>query len=188
MALVTLRSYRDLIDAELARSRLESAGVPVLILDRHLASIDWLYSNAIGGVKLMVGASDLDAALEILREERGADLDEIPETQAPPADGDFCALCGSSEVRDSRVHRTAAALSLATGLPLVAWRRRWVCESCGHSWARTRPRPSELPQQTLEAEEMVHEERSYPILRAVLAATLGLAVLWYVQNQIRHPS
>ena len=188
MALVTLRSYRDPIDAELAKSQLVSAGIPAIILDQHLVSIQWLYSNAIGGVKLKVDESDFDAALEVLEDERDADLATIPESQSPPVDGDFCPLCGSSEVRASRVHRTAAALSLATGLPLVAWRRRWICESCSHSWVRAKPRQSELPERTLQAEEMVHEKRSYPILPVFFAVILGLTILWYVQNQIRHPS
>ena len=188
MAFVTLRSYRDLIDAELAKSQLESAGIPALILDQHLASIQWLYSNAIGGVKLKVDESDLDAALDVLQDERTADLAEIPESQSPPIDGDFCPVCGSPEVRASRVRRTAAALSLATGLPLVAWRRRWICGSCGHSWEQAKPQRSELPERTLQAEKLVHEKRSYPILPVVFAVILGLGILLYVQIQIRqHP-
>ena len=178
MALVTLRSYTDPIDAELAKSQLESAGIPAVILDQHLASIQWLYSNAIGGVKLKVDESDLDAALDVLRDERDADLAEIPESQTPPADGDFCPLCGSSDVRPSRLHRTSAALSLATGLPLIAWRRRWICESCSHSWVQAKPQKSEVSERTLQAEEMVHEKRSYPILPVIFVVILGLVILW----------
>jgi len=188
MALVTLRSYRDPIDAELARSQLESAGIPALILDQHLVSIQWLYSNAIGGVKLEVDESDFDAALELLQEEHSADLAEIPESQSPPADGDLCPVCNSSMVRASRVHRTAAALSLATSLPLIAWRRRWVCTSCNHSWLRAKAQRPAVPERTREAEELVHEKRSYPILPVMFAVMLGLAILWYVQLQIRQPS
>jgi hypothetical protein len=188
MALVMLRSYRDPIDAELAKSRLESAGIPALILDKHLASIQWLYSNAIGGAKIEVDESDLDASLELLQEEHSADLAEIPESQSPPVDGDLCPVCSSSMVRASRVHRTAAALSLATSLPFIAWRRRWVCTSCNHSWVRAKPPRSAVPERTLEAEQLVHEERSYPILPVMFAVILGLAILWYVQIQIRQSS
>ena len=109
MALVTLRSYRDPIDAELARSQLESAGIAAFLLDRHLASIQWLYSNAIGGVKLQVEESDLEAAREVLADRREGDLVEIPESELPPSEGDACPRCDSTEVRASRVQRTACS-------------------------------------------------------------------------------
>ena len=127
MALVTLRSYRDPIDAELGKARLESAGIPAVILDQHLVSIQWLYSNAVGGVKLTVDESDLDAALQVLGEDRSTDLSNIPEGQSPPIDGDYCPVCGSADVIHSRLQRIAAVASLATGLPFIAWRRRWNC-------------------------------------------------------------
>jgi len=188
MALVTLRTYRDPIDAELGRSQLESAGIPAFIFDRHLASIDWLYSNAIGGVKLKVDESDRDAALAILEEEHIEDLAEIPESQYPATDGDVCPKCRSSMVRASRVQRIAAALSLATGLPFIAWRHRWICESCNYSWVASKPQRSEVTERTREAENLVYERHSYrEDLLSILAVALVLGILWYVQWQIRHP-
>ena len=185
MALVTLRSYRDPIDAELGKARLENAGIPAVILDQHLVSIQWLYSNAVGGVKLTVDESDLDAALQVLGEDRSTDLSNIPEGQAPPVDGDHCPVCGSTDVLHSRLQRIAAAASLATGLPLIAWRRRWICASCDHTWMRDASKTSETSEVTLRAEALVHERRSFPIVRVMIASLLGLAVLWYVQAQIR---
>ena len=188
MSLVTLSSYRDPIDAELAKSQLESAGIPAVILDQHLVSIQWLYSHAIGGVKVAVDQHDLESARQVLSEDRCSDLLSIPESQSPPADGDVCPVCHSSAIRPSRLQRIAAAGSLATGLPLVMWRRRWICTFCGHSWrprASGRSAPSE---ETLRAEELVHERRSYAMLAAVILSLLGLAVLCYVQAKIRQPS
>ena len=188
MTLVTIRSYRDVIDAELAIAQLESAGIFAVILDQHLASIQWLFSNAVGGVKVKVDEADLETALAILREDRSAELAHIPESQAPPIVGDLCPVCGSSDVRSSRLQRTAAAISLATGLPLIAWRRRWICESCNHSWMRPTSAISETPEETLHAEEIVREHRPYPFPPAFILVLLGLAILWYVQLQIRQPS
>jgi hypothetical protein len=185
MPLVTLRSYRDTIDAELAKARLESAGISAVIVDQHLASIQWLYSRAIGGVKVKVDESDLQGARQALREDRSADLLDIPESQFPPAAGDHCPACGSSDVAPSRLQRNAAAISLATGLPLIAWRRRWVCGSCNHSWKRARSGKVDVPWETLEAEKQVHERHPYPVARLIAAVLLGLAVLYYVQLQIR---
>ena len=188
MALVTLRSYRDPIDAELGKARLENAGIPAVLLDQYLVSIQWLYSNAVGGVKLTVDESDLDAALQVLGEDRSADLSNIPESESPPVDGDFCPVCGSTDVRPSRLQRIAAATSLATGLPFIAWRRRWICATCDHTWMRDTSKTSESSEVTLRAEELVHERRTFPMVRVMIASLLGLAILWYVQAQIRQMS
>jgi len=188
MALVTLCSYRDPIDAELAKTRLDHAGIAAVLVDQFLPSIQWLYSFAIGGVKLKVDESDFEAAITALAEDRTADLEGIPESRGSSSDRDSCPECGSEHFRTSRVRRTSAALSLATSLPLIAWRRRWVCSSCGHSWTRTPVAAAPPSEETIRAEELVHEKRSYPMLPVLVATLLGLAVLCYVQYRIRHPS
>lgn len=64
--LVTVASYRDLPNADLARAALESAGIEAWIQDDNLVRMDWFYSNAIGGIRLQVDAADAEAAREIL--------------------------------------------------------------------------------------------------------------------------
>jgi hypothetical protein len=186
MALVTLSSYRDPIDAELAKTRLDDAGIPSVVVDQHLISVQWLYSAAIGGVKLKVDESDVQTARDVLKEDRSADLASIPESQGPPADGDRCPVCGSSEVERSRVQRNIAAISLGIGFPLVGWRHRWICKACRHSWKRRPAEEVELPPETLEAERRVHEARSY--FPAFFASLMGLAILYYVWVKIHSSS
>jgi len=186
MPLVTLRSYRDPVDAEIARARLEDAGIPAFLFDQHLVAIQWLYSRAIGGVKIKVARSDLDRATRILREDRSGDLAE--EHDPVPEPTEVCPSCGSAEFHYSRVQRNAAALSLLTSLPFTAWRRLWVCDACGHSWRPPRAGLGQVSPETLAAEEQVREARSYPIIRVILCVLLGFAILYYVQIQIRSPS
>jgi transposase-like protein len=188
MALVTVCTYRDPIDAEIAKTRLEHADIPAVILDQYLPSIQWLYSFAIGGVKLKVDESDLEDAVAALTEDQSAELSQIPESQMPLSDGDACPACGSFDVRYSKVRRNAAAFSLATGVPLIAWRRRWTCTACNHSWLQSHTRSSPTPEATIRAEALVHEKRSYPVLGVVIAILAGLGILTYVQYQIRNPS
>ena len=101
MALVTLRAYTNPIDAELARAQLDLAGIPAAVQDQHLVSIQWLYSNAIGGVKVKVDEMDLQAAREALAQEYSADLEDLDESESSPADGDLCPVCESSAVHHS---------------------------------------------------------------------------------------
>jgi hypothetical protein len=47
---VTVRSHRDLTEAFVGRSLLESAGIPAWIADEHLVRMVWFYSNLVGGM------------------------------------------------------------------------------------------------------------------------------------------
>ena len=55
-------------EAHLAKGKLESEGIPVQIRDELTAQVNNLYSNAIGGVKLLVQQKNYDRALKILVE------------------------------------------------------------------------------------------------------------------------
>lgn len=55
-------------EAHLAKGRLESEGIEVFIKDELTAQVNNFYSNAIGGVKLLVKDSDYDNAYKILIE------------------------------------------------------------------------------------------------------------------------
>ncbi|MGC1501765.1 MAG: DUF2007 domain-containing protein, partial [Terriglobales bacterium] len=63
---VTLRQFRDLPEALLAKGSLESAGIEALLADDNMIRLDWFYSNLLGGIKLKVRAEDAEAANEIL--------------------------------------------------------------------------------------------------------------------------
>jgi hypothetical protein len=60
--LVTVRRYRDLSEAIVVRTLLESSDIPVYLRDERL---DWQISNFIGGIRLQVGAEDEQAAFEL---------------------------------------------------------------------------------------------------------------------------
>jgi hypothetical protein len=188
--LVTVRSFRDPVDAGIARARLELAGIPSLLLDENLIAVQWLYSRALGGVKLAVDEADLEAARGVLAQDESGDvaLAALPDaSDASPDADEGCPACGSTRIRSSKLQRRAAALSLLTSLPLIAWRHRWICDACGHSWRDSGGGSGELPPETLAAERLVHRHRPYPMLRGLVATLLGLTVLWYVQYRLRNP-
>src|SRR6202008_3613019 len=76
--LVTIRRYRDLSEAIVARSFLESAGIPVYLRDENLVRLDWQVSNFIGGIRLQVEADDEQAAVELLNQPVSPTI-ELPE-------------------------------------------------------------------------------------------------------------
>jgi hypothetical protein len=58
MVLVIIKRYRELSEAIVARSLLESAGIVVALCDENLVRLDWEISNFIRGIRLQVDSED----------------------------------------------------------------------------------------------------------------------------------
>jgi hypothetical protein len=65
---VTIRQYLNVPEALLAKSILDSAGIPCFLGDQNIIRLDWFLSNALGGVKLLVKEEDVVAADELLNQ------------------------------------------------------------------------------------------------------------------------
>jgi hypothetical protein len=130
--LVTLRRYRDLSEAIVARTMLESAGIYVFLRDENLVRLDWQVSNFIGGIRLQVETKDEPFATEL--------LDQVAPVAIPFADGDdfiqpHCPTCGSTDITFQGSSRGAALASLyVLSLPLPLGRKTWLCNSCDAVW------------------------------------------------------
>ena len=66
--LVTIRSYWGLLEAEMAKGLLDSAGIEAFLFDDNMVRMDWFNANALGGVKLRVDAHNVDAANRVFQE------------------------------------------------------------------------------------------------------------------------
>ena len=64
--LETIRSFPDVMQAWLAQSSLESAGIECCLIDDNMVRLDWGASIVLGGVKLQVKPEDAETALAIL--------------------------------------------------------------------------------------------------------------------------
>lgn len=65
-AMKTLAAFNKPIDARLLIARLEGSGIAAYPRDENMVTLDWLASNAIGGVKVDVADEDYDRAMEIM--------------------------------------------------------------------------------------------------------------------------
>jgi Putative prokaryotic signal transducing protein len=70
--LVVIRSYWDLLEAQLAKGCLDAAGIEAFLFDDNMVRLDWFNANALGGVKLRVDAANAEAANRILEENASA--------------------------------------------------------------------------------------------------------------------
>lgn len=130
--LKTIASFRDLPLAELAKAKIESEGIPCFLANAYHVGVNWLYSFALGGVKLQVYSPDVEKAKQILNEDRSDDLASIEDEFPKPDVSDYCHKCSSRNISLIRDSRKAGALSLLMGFPLVFFRKRYKCEDCGH--------------------------------------------------------
>jgi hypothetical protein len=64
--LVTLRRFRDLPEALVAKGVLDSVGITCFLADENTVRMDWLWSNLLGGVKLWVREEDVPQAVDVL--------------------------------------------------------------------------------------------------------------------------
>lgn len=113
-------------EAHLLRMRLEAGGVAARIQDENMVQINWLYSDAIGGVRVQVSENDLPRALEILCD---GGVEAVPEMMPG------CPRCGSTNTAPDQIPRRLSFLSiLVMGFPVLFGRRRLRCGNCNHAW------------------------------------------------------
>jgi hypothetical protein len=138
---VTIRRYRDLSEAIVARSLLESAGIAVSLQDENLVRLDWQVSNGIGGIRLQVDAPDAVAAVALLDQPV---VDPIMLEGQADFDQPHCPRCGSKEITFEGPSRGTALASLfILSVPLPTGRETWLCDACGTRWWEDGETPDE---------------------------------------------
>lgn len=129
--LVTIRKFRDLPEAILAKGLLESSGIECYLADDNMVRMDWFISNFVGGVKLQVKTEDAEAANEILDQPipEHFDVDELGEYQQPE-----CPNCRSLDTVFEELNKPIAYATAWIGLPIPVHQKGWQCKSCGYHW------------------------------------------------------
>ena len=90
----TVATFREAYLAYLAKGRLATEGISAIVMDEYIVGINWLYSQAVGGVKLRVPEADYERACRILQEDHAGDLETINREGS----GDICPQCGSAAI------------------------------------------------------------------------------------------
>ena len=130
-SLIVLRKFRDLPEALLAKGSLDSAGIEAFLGDDNTVRVDWLWSNLLGGIKLLVDSENAEAANEILSQPipENFDIEDVEDYQQPR-----CPRCQSLDVSFEELYKPIAYGSLFLGLPLPVHRKGWICHSCRYTW------------------------------------------------------
>lgn len=136
MELVTIRRYDQAITAHIHKNHLESEGIECFIHDEHIVTMNPLYANAVGGVKLKVLSEDADEALRLL-----AEMDNQPftsEKEQPIS----CPKCGSTALYSNFTSMKSlkglfsALISLLFYVYPLYYRSIYKCKSCNFEFKK----------------------------------------------------
>jgi len=133
MPLTTIKRYRDLSEAIVAQSVLETSGIRTELCDENLVRLIWHISNFIGGIRLCVASENQQEALAILDAPMPDHFDygDEPSTYAQPV----CPRCSSTNISFQGSSRKAALVSLYMfSIPLPLGSQHWVCGNCNKRW------------------------------------------------------
>lgn len=128
---IVVATYPDATQAHVAKGLLESEGIDAVLRDEHLVTANWMLSNALGGVRLMVPQSCEARARRLLQQAARGELalDDLEE------DAPQCPNCGARNTSpDNPGRRLAFAALMFLNLPLPFARTRLRCRLCGHRW------------------------------------------------------
>jgi hypothetical protein len=132
--LVVIRRFRDFPEAMMARATLDSAGIQCAVLDENIIRMNWLGSNAFGGLKLAVRQEDAETALDVLEQ---AIPDQIQLDGQETYEQRRCPNCSALDIQFEEFDKKWSAAALWVNLPLLISTKRWRCNACGHSWKET---------------------------------------------------
>jgi len=128
---VVIRQYRDMPEAMTDRMILEVADIDCYLFDENVIRLDWLWSNLLGGLKLVVRQRDAEDAEGALNSGPGPkfDVEGVGEYEQ-----EHCPKCGSNDVSCDELMKRIAGAGLLLGLPIAIHQKGWNCHNCQHTW------------------------------------------------------
>ena len=123
---IAVASFGTSAEAHLARTKLEAEGIPCYLTDENIVNANWLYAQAVGGIRLMTDESRAEEAAKVLR---GMNIGAAEPEHV-------CSRCGT------RMHATLASsllnalvLIVSLGLSIILFKKsliRYRCGNCGY--------------------------------------------------------
>ena len=125
-------------EAHLAKCLLESSDIKVIIKDEYTVQVNNFYSNAIGGVKLLVEQAQVENALSILKE--GGYIKEPSQrskTKRMRFSAEYkekCPYCESTNIIKKKKYSYAVFCILLLGFPILFHKKTYFCFDCSNEW------------------------------------------------------
>jgi pentatricopeptide repeat protein len=130
MDFVHVYTYNNYIDANIILGRLQSEGVNCWLKDENTSTIMPIWNQATGGIRLMVAESDVEKAVELLKQ-----MQEEKKLKFA------CPKCGSSNIAHISTPRKAinwlsAITTFFLGDYAMAVEKVYHCFSCNYEFSQ----------------------------------------------------
>ncbi len=132
----TIASFIHPWDAYIAKGRLETEGIPVVVVDEYYIWMKWMHSQAWGGIKLQVLSKYTHKANKIISNHLNGEYEEALSVVYPEYKRVSCVRCGASNYRlsSSRMFSIMSVILLVTGYIFPPVKSMYKCKECNHTW------------------------------------------------------
>jgi len=133
----TVGTFTSPIEAHLAKGRLETEGISTFIAHENHVWANWMYSHALGGVKVQVLAEDYDEAVTVISKHVNGEYETDLELSADISGTNSCPTCGSRNFKSEVSLLAKLLVILSFGLLGLIYPPRKVihkCNECENGW------------------------------------------------------
>ena len=140
---VVYSTYYNPMEANIIKAKLEDSGFACFLADENVATIQPLYNQAIGGVKLIVFERDVEAINALLAEDNSLSIessDEVVDDQKLTEEQPACPKCGSKDVGFGMATKKKfswwvilTSVLVGVFLPFKG-NKSFHCYNCGHEF------------------------------------------------------
>jgi hypothetical protein len=137
--IVVYQSYLDPIKANIVKGLLDSYGIECFLTDENMVTLNLMYSQAVGGVKLNIFERDIQQIDAILQSQN---IQDESETTSPKAgDKVFCPVCHSGNVSyggsiNRKFNYWHVFYSFILMLYPISMRKAYHCFDCDHEFKK----------------------------------------------------
>ena len=128
-----VKTYLYSYQAQLDLAKLLSEGIEAAVKDENIVSINPVYAQAVGGIKLIVNDEDYKTAIEVLKTNDYNNLknefteEEIEEERK-------CRRCGSTNILQEGSWLIGLLFLLLTFIPVTKKKSSFICLNCSFKW------------------------------------------------------
>ncbi|MNK24602.1 hypothetical protein D3C87_429120 [compost metagenome] len=135
--IIVYRTFYNPIEANIIKAKLEDSGIPCFLTDENVATIQPLFNQAIGGVKLNVFEKNVAEIVALLVDDLSLEVPEMEQKESE--DTVSCEKCGSTNVSYGIATKNkhswwVAVLSILLMVYPFKVNKCYHCYKCGHEF------------------------------------------------------
>ncbi len=125
-----IKTFYNTTEAHIYKAKLEHEGIPCFLANEHIANINPLWTNAVGGISIQVHEQNIERAKNILKE-----IENTPYTN-DQGDTISCPNCASEHIEngyqqiDSMKSLCSFLLSISTLTYPLHYKSHFICTEC----------------------------------------------------------